>query len=198
MEIWKDIEGYEGYFQVSDSGNVRSLDRIIVDCNGVSKRIRGFAKKITINADGYRVVTLSKNGKDKVFFVHRLVAFAFIPNPNGYEFINHKDENKSNNNISNLEWCTCAYNNRYGTAPERTRMKIKELGQMCPVIQFSTEGVKLNEYESLSEASRKTGIILQNIWSAINGGEMSGGKWVNRFTAGGYKWELACRQAEIL
>ena len=191
MEIWKDIVGFEGYFQVSNLGRVKSLDRVITNKMGVMRNFKGFVKKLTPDNQGYMVVTLSRDGKDTQWLVHRLVAEAFIPNKENLPFINHKDEVKDNNHVDNLEWCTCKYNNRYGTSPERTRNKIRELGQMRAVVQLSLNGEKINEYESVSDASRETGVILQNIHQAANGGFSTQGKWKRVHTAGGYKWRWA-------
>lgn len=112
IEIWKDIPGYERLYQVSNLGNVRSLN---YRRSGKSKLLKqGTDKK------GYKQVGLWKNSKRKHYSVHRLVAIAFLPNPNNLPQVNHKDENKANNNIDNLEWCDAKYNNNYGTRNERT------------------------------------------------------------------------------
>ena len=112
MEEWRDIIGYEGKYQVSNLGRVKSL-----------KNTRGnYREKILKpgkDAKGYKQVSLYKNGKGKMYKIHRLVAIAFIPNPNNYPMINHKDEDKTNNCVDNLEWCTNKYNMNYGTLPER-------------------------------------------------------------------------------
>ena len=106
MEIWKDIEGYEGLYQVSNLGRVKS---IYGWCgNRFVKRTK--ILKLKINNKGYTKVYLYKNKKSKMFFVHRLVAMAFVPNPNNLPQVNHKDGNKLNNSIGNLEWCTCSEN----------------------------------------------------------------------------------------
>lgn len=122
-EIWKDIIGYEGKYQVSNLGNVRSLNYL---------NQKGFVKilkqsKHNKNSAGiyYKMVTLCSNGKEQMKSVHRLVAEAFIENPENLPFINHKDENPSNNHISNLEWCTNKYNCNYGTKKERLSKKLK-------------------------------------------------------------------------
>jgi len=116
-EIWKDIEGYNGYYQVSNQGNVRSLDRYIeyktksgktATCFYPSHIVKGF-----ISGRGYTYVALNLNGKSKTFAKHRLVAAAFIPNPNNLPSVNHKDLNKQNNKDSNLEWCTQLENLRH-------------------------------------------------------------------------------------
>lgn len=110
-EIWKDIKGYEGLYKVSNLGRVKSLN---YNRTGNEKDL-----KININEHGYKYVTLCKNSKLKVMTIHRLIANAFIPNPNKYPCVNHKDEVKTNNSIDNLEWCTYKYNNNYGTKKER-------------------------------------------------------------------------------
>lgn len=110
VEIWKDVVGYEGFYVVSNKGNVKSLKRK-VDYRGSKKIIP--AQKMTIRIDkyGYPRVALCKNGKQKHYRVHRLMALAFIPNPEMKLTVNHKDSNKSNNNLDNLEWATYAENN---------------------------------------------------------------------------------------
>lgn len=110
-EIWKDIINYEGKYEVSNLGRVRSLS---YNGTGEIKLLKqGTDKK------GYKRVGLCKNGKTKHYYVHRLVAITFIPNPDDLSIVNHKDENPANNNVNNLEWCTSEYNNNYGTRNER-------------------------------------------------------------------------------
>ena len=127
-EIWKAIPGYEGYYEVSNFGNVHSLDRTIeyIGRNQSSeyKVIRNFKGKPIkkqIDAYGYYTVGLNKGKGVKRYKLHQLVAQAFIPNPNNLIQINHKDENKLNNTVDNLEWCTPSYNCNYGTRNERIR-----------------------------------------------------------------------------
>lgn len=115
-EIWKDIEGYEGIYQVSNLGNVRVLDRIVnsaIKNNDKVKRKGQILKQY--NKRGYLQVTLTVSNKRKYFNVHRLVAQAFIPNPNNLPQVNHRDENPKNNCVNNLEWCSAKYNANYGT-----------------------------------------------------------------------------------
>lgn len=116
-EIWKDIEGYEGKYQVSNIGNVRSLDY----------RHTGKIKRLKLNTDksGYSRLRLYKEGKPEDYLVYRLVAQAFIPNPNNLPCVNHKDENPRNNCVWNLEWCTYSYNNNYGTRNEKASKAMK-------------------------------------------------------------------------
>lgn len=109
MEEWKDIKGYEGIYQISNKGRVKSLNRIDLRGNKVNEKIR----EGTIDNTGYKIISLSKNGKEKKYSIHRLVAQAFLPNPNNLPVVNHKDENKLNNNVENLEWCTQEYNVKY-------------------------------------------------------------------------------------
>ena len=136
--IRRPVSGYEGLYEVDYYGNVYSCYRQVdVNVNGKEyKRIVGGHKlKQRINKKGYKTVTLSKNRVYKPKQVHRIVAQAFIPNPNNYPVVNHKDENPLNNYFTNLEWCTSLYNNNYGTINERRsatmRMKKqkKELGK---------------------------------------------------------------------
>lgn len=125
-EIWKDIFGYENLYQISSEGRVKRLRRLSIDSLG---RKRIYNEKILVNcickATGYPYVNLSKNGKVTTWNIHTLVADAFIPNPNNLPCINHIDENRSNSVLSNLERCTYAYNNSYGTARERRRDSLR-------------------------------------------------------------------------
>ena len=116
-QIWKDIEGYEGKYQVNQIGQVRSLN---YHMTGKTKRL----KPVT-NTFGYLQVHLSKNGKCKYYVVHRLVAQAFIPNPDNLPEVNHINEVKTDNRVSNLEWCTREYNNNYGARNERVSKALK-------------------------------------------------------------------------
>ena len=106
VEIWKDIEGYEGLYEVSSYGRVRNL-------------VSGKFIKASKKNDGYCRVCLTKNGCRKCINIHRLVAQSFLPNPDNLPQVNHKDEDKTNNNVTNLEWCTAKYNINYGTSQQR-------------------------------------------------------------------------------
>lgn len=121
-EIWKDILGYEGLYQVSSYGRVRSLDRY----DERNRFLRGRILKLHTLRRGYLDVRLCSNGKVKSFLVHRLVAEIFIPNPDNLPQVNHRDENPSNDNVDNLEWCDGKYNVNYGTRIDRIRdIKLK-------------------------------------------------------------------------
>lgn len=112
IEVWKDISGYEGIFQVSTFGRVRSVTRWINNCNGKYLK-QGIIRRPIMDHKGYLQVGLSKDGIEKKRRVHRLVAETFIDNPNNYPQVNHKDENKTNNCVDNLEWCDNDYNCHY-------------------------------------------------------------------------------------
>lgn len=116
QEIWKDIKGYEGLYQVSNFGRVKSLERVVNFCEGnkAKTQYRTVAEKIKNPSEkdnGYLQICLYKNNKGKHKYIHRLVAEAFIKNPNNYETVNHKNLNKKDNTVKNLEWCSYADNN---------------------------------------------------------------------------------------
>lgn len=117
-EIWRPVKEYEGYYEVSNLGRVRSIDRY-VNTKGDSKRIRNGRVLKGILHNEYVWVTLSKDNLKSKKRVHRIVAEAFLPNPDNLPQVNHKDEDKTNNNVDNLEWCTAKYNMNYGTLRER-------------------------------------------------------------------------------
>ena len=147
-EIWRDIKGYEGLYQVSNMGRVKALERIDNKKRRLKERMLAFSP-----SNGYKVVHLYKNGVQKSFSVHRLVGEAFIPNPKNEPCINHRDENKLNNNVDNLEWCTQKYNNNYGTHNKRSGDKRGKR-----VIQFDLNGNEIRRWVSSAEARRYYGV----------------------------------------
>lgn len=161
MESWKPIPNYENLYEINTLGEVRSL------CGRYGKNK---ILKACVNSRGYSLVTLCKDGKQKSFNVHRLVAELFIPNPDGLPCINHKDEDKTNNNVSNLEWCSYYYNNVYGQRLTKSAMK-----RSIPVVCVETGTV----YASSQSAAQKTGICQSSISSCCNG---------KAKTAGGFHW----------
>jgi hypothetical protein len=175
-EVWKPIKGYEGIYEVSSYGRVRSLDRIVPDKNGVAQPFKG---KILgqYMSYGYYYVGLTKHCNHWQAKVHRLVAKAFIPNPDNLPEVNHKDEDKTNNRVENLEWCTHAYNHGYGTRTQRATEHLKKIRKA--VVQLDKEGNEIARYVSSYDAQAKTGINPGAIWLACHG--------VNK-TAGGYRW----------
>jgi len=173
-EIWKDIEGYEGEYMVSNLGNVKSLPRM--SWNGHVYFYKEGKVLAPRTATNYSRVGLS--GKD--YYIHRLAAQAFIPNPNNYPQINHKDENKRNNNIDNLEWCTQKYNNSYGTKCQRCADKLRGITRNNkPVRQYSKGGELINTFISAFEAMANTNINNASIGKVANG---------KKDQAGGYVW----------
>lgn len=175
-EQWKDIEGYEGRYQISSFGRVKSLPTLKRNGNGyyyTKEKIR--RSKSTF--DGYRAITLVKNGIFRTYTIHRLVAKAFVENPNNYNEINHIDEIKTNNRVDNLEWCTHAYNLEYGSRKEITRQKT-----MKPVLQFDRENKFIRKWNSGSDAARNLNIQQSSISNCC---------CHNRKTAGNYIWEFA-------
>lgn len=126
--VRKEVKGYEGYYEVDKYGRVYGVDRVVfVNDNGrqYSKTLKAKQLKQSVHTNGYKIVALTKDGKTKNLFVHRIVAESFIDNPNNLPFVNHKDEDKANNFVDNLEWCTNEYNIRYGTARKRRATALK-------------------------------------------------------------------------
>ena len=153
VEVWKAIPGHEGIYEVSNLGRVRSLDRI--KRNG--KRMKGRIVKLQEHSNtGYVAIGLYKDGLCKMSLVHRLVASAFIPNPNNLPEINHKDEDKTNNQADNLEWCNRTYNNNYGSRMEKMLKTIEP--KMRKVAQWDWGGNLIKIYPSFNQASRETNI----------------------------------------
>lgn len=182
-ETWRDIPNYEGLYQVSSIGNIRSLDREIrAGCRWKGTKpakIRGRNIVATPNIKkGYLTVCLYKAGKYRRFSVHRLVAAAFIPNPYGHPCINHKNEICTDNRIENLEWCSYRYNNNYGTHTQRMR-KTKSK----PVLCYDSNGNFLMRFNSSLEAGDFFGVTRDAIFKNI----LHGSK--NRKTNCSFKYE---------
>ena len=179
--IQKDIKGFERY-QITDDGRVWSK---------TSKRYLSPTK----SQDGYlRVKLCNGDGTYINTNVHRLVASAFIPNPDNLPQVNHKDEDKTNNCVENLEWCTSQYNNTYNDRHLKCASKIKEAHTIRsgkPVNQFTLDGKLVATYVSTSEASRQTKLCKQGIMIACHGGQQKNGKWVNTLQYKGYIWKYA-------
>lgn len=180
VEIWKPIPGYEGFYELSNMGYIRSIG-FIRNLNG--KYYKRRSPRILKNGkdkDGYVICALCKNGKTKTFRVHRLIAEVFVENPNSYPQINHKNEIKDDNRASNLEWCTAAYNNNYGSKPSLLSKSLRNnIKKSKPIIQLTLDGEFVAEYPSAKEAKRRTGIF--NITLACNHSN-------GYSTAGGYLW----------
>ena len=152
MEEWKDIKGYEGLYQVSNKGRIRNTKNYIL-----KPQISGKSP--------YQMISLFKDNKSKRFTIHRLVATHFIPNPRHLPIINHKDENKLNNNTENLEWCDYKYNLEYGNAKEKMIKKNQNHTRNKAVQCIETKEI----YKSTREAERQTGIFHSEITKVCKG-----------------------------
>lgn len=177
-EVWRPVKGYESLYEVSNLGRVRSL---------YWKEPR--LMTITLDKDGYATVSLRNRENGRHCFhgkVHRMVAEAFIPNPQGYREINHKDEEKANNLVDNLEWCDCKYNINYGTRTQKVMAKLRNGPRSKAVIATLPDGTE-EWYPSIREASR------QLVSPKDHGARIAG--VVNRRygcnTAYGRKWRYA-------
>ena len=161
-EEWRDVENYEGKYQISNLGRLRSFVRSIEP--------RVIAPHY--DKDGYIMYYLFRDGKSHIKKAHRLVAIAFIPNNDNLPQINHKDENKTNNRVSNLEWCSNLYNNRYSTKRQRQSFYAMYQGHFLRKIrQYSLEGVFIKEHISSRMAERETGVKHQNIIEVCKGAQ---------------------------
>ena len=176
QEEWRDIKGYEGLYQVSDMGRVKSLERVIIRKNGTKLPVKERILKSGIDKDGYlRVALGNSKGKRKLFLVHRLVCKAFHENPENKPCVNHIDENKTNNTASNLDWCTVVENLNYGTRNVRsakTRSK--------PVGQYTRNEELIRVWQSTNEVERQLGFNHSHISKVALG---------KRKTAYGYVWK---------
>lgn len=192
-EIWKDVVGYEGIYEVSNIGNVRSLDRYVYGKLDSKHFVKGKVFKLQKSHKGYRTVILHKCGKAKQKQVHRLVAEAFISNPLNFPQVNHKDTNKENNCVNNLEWITnygnmqhAVKNGCFGKFTDRQKEAVMENLKKCHkarkkrVIQTDDFGNVIAEYESATQAERGLGIGGSKIIMCCKG---------KRKHAGGFCWK---------
>lgn len=187
VEIWKncDFVGFPNY-EVSNLGNVRSLDRVSIR-RGTKTNLKGFELKKRDVRGYYRVVLYSGDrASHKAFSVHRLVALAFVDNEHNFPYVNHKDENRKNNRSDNLEWCTAKYNSNYGTAINR-RVLHQDWNsiakkQAIPVDQYDKSGNLVHRWESMMECERQTGFRCSSVSRCCKG---------MLKTYGGYVWKKA-------
>lgn len=172
FEFWIDIPGYEGLYQVSTYGRVRSIDRVSVKVyTKKAKTYFNVAGKIMKNGFSgaenkkYKSIVIRKDNNSNRYTIHRLVARVFLPNPFNYPCVNHKDENKFNNRVENLEWCTYRYNNEYGTALERN----KETNSTKHILQYDMDGNFIKEWLSSRDIERVEGYKRKSISKCCNG-----------------------------
>ena len=180
--MWKSIDGYEGIYEVSDDGQVRSIDRIQRRSDGCTYRMRGRILKQTINKgrgtdsdrQGYCVVNLRKPGSASVRPVHILVALAFIPNPTNLPTVNHIDGDKLNNCVTNLEWASYSDNNIHALQNNLRKPRGN------PIAQYSKDGELIATFISSLEAERLTGVTHMNISQCLHNRTQSAGGFVWR------------------
>ena len=184
-EIWKDIPEYEGLYQVSNFGRIKSLN---YKRSGKEKILKTYKDKY-----GYLILHLHNNSKGKTHFVHRLVALAFLENPENYPMINHKDESRDNNCVGNLEWCDCKYNLNYGSrnirlsktkkgkplTEEHKQNMSKAISK--PILQFTLDSVFIREWQSATIASKELNINQSNITACCKGRYKSAGMYIWRY-----------------
>jgi len=184
---WKDIQGFEGYYQVNNFGIIRSLSREVKHSKGGYKDVPGNVMKLTLSKSGYYTISLTKGNNKKYLLVHRLVAAAFIPNIEEKSEVNHKNGIKTDNRVENLEWVTASENQKHafttGLNIGKSNMKGK-FGKDNPtsktVFQFDMNGNIIGKYDGTMDVERMLGIPSSNIAGCARG---------VRQTAGGYVWK---------
>jgi hypothetical protein len=186
-EIWKDIKNFEGYYQVSNLGRIRSITRKVSVVNG-SRTTKGQILKPLKTKNGYYRIDLRLNQSHNYFLIHRLVAQTFIPNPNNYPYINHKDSNPLNNNVNNLEWCTQSYNIKYAYTNGNAKPTAGCFKKGCiphnlsKVAQYDKQGNLIEIYASVKLASKSINRTTTSIFYCLAGRTKS---------CGGYIWRYA-------
>lgn len=184
-EIWKPIVGWEGLYEVSNLGRVRSIDRKVPAKNGSTETRKGKIKSLQKTRFGYMRVSLNKAKCRKTYMVHRLVADAFLPNPDNLPFINHKNETRDDNRVENLEWCTRIYNMNYGTCRDKQRKSLINNPLLSKrVVKCDIYGNPLEEYPSMAEAARQNKLCQGRISNCCLNKKKSK-------THGGYIWKFA-------
>lgn len=149
------IKGYEGLYYITRDGRIYNSHNLEM--------------KLSKNANGYNIITLSKNNVSHTYIVHRLVAETFLPNPDGLPCVNHKDENKANNYVNNLEWCSVSYNNNYGTRQERVSKAQQNNFRSKKIGQYSLDGQLVKIWPSTGEVQRQLNYDKSNIQKVARG-----------------------------
>lgn len=188
MEIWKDIEGFEGLYKVSNLGEIKSVTRTVNSCYNSSMIVKGKLRIQSLKA-GYKYVDLSKDGKTKSLRVNRIVAIAFIPNPENKPYVNHINGIKSDNRVENLEWNTASENDNHAFTNNLRKSPLFWAGKSGSdhnkskkVNMLSINGEFIKSFGSIREAERITGVQSVNISKCCS---------KKRITSGGYKWEYS-------
>lgn len=181
-EEWRPVSGYEGFYEVSNLGNVRNLAVYSYKYKRVLVRKQPRLLKLCPTHEGYLRVVLSKFGMKQHFAVHRLVALTFIPNDSNLPEVNHIDENHQNNMVSNLEWCTRKYNAYYGTLPQRIsdRMSLSH-PKAKAVYQYKEDGTFITAFPSLKAASRAIGLHDSIIGKVCKGKAKTAGGFIFKY-----------------
>lgn len=179
--MWKDIKDYQGIYQINELGEILTLKRF--GRGSTNSMIDRYMKQRVHN--GYSIVDLSKNGTKKTFSVHRLVAETFIINTENKQCINHKDGNRLNNNVTNLEWCTHSENNKHSYQSNGRTNPMTGIKGSLNKLSTKTQQLTINDeliqtFDSMTEASSATGVCISAICEVRNG---------NRKSAGGFKWK---------
>ena len=180
-EEWKDVIGFEGRYQVSNLGNIRSCDKYARVCGGGFRFVKGKSLIPRKCTNGYLEYTFT-NGRSikKTYLLHRLVATYFIPNPEHLPEVNHIDEDITNNCVSNLEWCTSKYNANYGNRNKKMMQTKEKKGQLVPVDQFAKDGRFVRHWNKMSEAAAHVGVDVSSIIRVCRGKQR---------TSMGYIWK---------
>ena len=201
MEEWKDIEGYEGLYQISNEGRVKALERYVDNFWGTKQYIRERVLKGN-QTNGYLTVSLCKNGIPKNVYIHRLVAEAFIPNPDGKPCIDHKDTNTFNNNVTNLCWCTAKENSNNpktrlhnSLGQKKNKNNIARLNEYSErkkrqIFQLTLDGKLIMAFDSAADAAKELNYNESMINRCCNGGHYCNGKWYSNKTYKGFLWQF--------